>query len=405
MGIGADALTEPEFGWYMPTRGDGPYIGVKSERVVDTAYNIKVAQAVEQAGYTFALIPTGGNCSDAWIVGATLAAHTKVFKPLVAMRPGLIAPALAARIGATLDEVTGGRALINIVTGSSAEDMKSMGDPLAFDKESRYERTVEYINIVRKLWIHSAGGPIGHLLASHDGFKQIPRLDYKGKYFEIEGGVSYPPPVQRPHPPFYFGGSSPAAKRAAAEIADVYLMWAEPLDWIREQIAEVEHHRERLEEETGVRRHIRYGLRAQIVIRETEEEAWAAAWRIVSKIDPAVKAGLEGRQFYNVSTGQQRQNELRKLAETNNYVIGPNFWAGLAQVRGGGAMAFVGTPDQVADRLLEYTELGVTSFILSGYPNLEEAELSGPLLLPAFQRKWRAVRDRAEAAVATSRGT
>jgi alkanesulfonate monooxygenase len=169
---------EPEFGWYMPTRGDGPYVGVKSERVVDTAYQIKVAQAVEEAGYTFALIPTGGNCSDAWIVGATLAAHTKIFKPLVAMRPGLIAPALAARIGATLDEVTGGRALINIVTGSSPADMLSMGDELAFDKDARYERTLEYIKVVKQLWINSAAERGDQLLAAHDAFKHIEPLDH-----------------------------------------------------------------------------------------------------------------------------------------------------------------------------------------------------------------------------------
>lgn len=378
---------EPEFGWYMPTRGDGPYVGVKSERVVDIAYNIKVAQAVEEAGYTFALVPTGGNCSDAWIVGATLAAHTKIFKPLVAMRPGLIAPALAARIGATLDEATGGRALINIVTGSSPADMKSMGDELAFDKEARYERTLEYIKLVRELWIRSAAEAGDKLLAAHEPFRHIEPLDHEGKYFRLEGGISYPPPVQRPHPPFYFGGSSEAAKKAAAEIADVYLMWAEPVDWIREQIDEVERHRQALLERTGEDRFIRYGLRAQVVIRDTGEEAWAAARRIVSRIDPALKMNLEGQRFY-VSAGQQRQNELKKLAEDNDFVIGPNFWAGLAQVRGGGAMAFVGTPEQVADRLLEYVDIGVTSFILSGYPNLEEATISGTALLPVFRRKW-----------------
>ncbi|WP_248924285.1 LLM class flavin-dependent oxidoreductase [Paenibacillus hamazuiensis] len=381
-------LIEPEFGWYMPTRGDGPYIGVKPERVVDTAYMIRVAQAVEEAGYTFALIPTGGACTDAWIMGATLAAHTKVFKPLIAMRPGLIAPALAARMGATLDEVTGGRALFNIVTGSSAEDMKAMGDPLAFDKEARYERTAEYIKIVRQLWINSHNVEGNTLLANRSKEKEIERLDFSGKYFSLEGGVSYPAPVQRPHPPFYFGGSSVAAKRTAAEIADVYLMWAEPLDWIREQIEEVEYHRERLRVSQGIGRTIRYGMRAQVVIRDTEEEAWAAAKRIVSKVDPATLHETETRFLHAESEGQQRQNRVRQLAAKDDYVIGPNFWAGLSAIRGGGAMAFVGTPDQVADRLIEYIDIGVSSFILSGYPNLEEATLSGPLI-PAVRRKLR----------------
>ncbi|WP_256865493.1 LLM class flavin-dependent oxidoreductase [Paenibacillus sp. 32352] len=371
---------EPEFGWYMPTRGDGPYIGVKPERVVDTAYMIRVAQAVENAGYTFALIPTGGACTDAWVMGATLAAHTKIFKPLIAMRPGLIAPALAARMGASLDEVTGGRALFNIVTGSSAEDMKAMGDMLAYDKEARYERTTEYIKIVRQLWINSQGVRGNQLLANHSGEKEIELLDYSGKYFSLEGGVSYPSPVQRPHPPFYFGGSSAAAKRLAAEIADVYLMWAEPVDWIREQIEEVEYHRLRLKAEQGIDRTIRYGIRAQVFVRDTEEEAWEAAREIISKVDPVTLRETETRFQHAESEGQQRQNRVRQLAANNDYVIGPNFWAGLSSIRGGGAMAFVGTPDQVADRFIEFIDIGVSSFILSGYPNLEESSRSGAVI-------------------------
>lgn len=380
---------EPEFGWYMPTRGDGPYIGVKPDRVVDTAYLIRVAQAVEDAGYTFALIPTGGECSDAWIIGATLAAHTKTFKPLVAMRPGLIAPGLAARMGATLDEATGGRALINIVTGSSPEDMKSMGDPLAFDKDARYERTLEYIKIVRQLWTNSHGAPSGRALAEYGKANAIEPVNVEGKYFTIEGGVSYPPTVQKPHPPFYFGGSSTAAKKTAAEIADVYLMWAEPLDWIKEQIDEVEGYRRELLRTQGIDRTIRYGLRAQVVIRDTEEEAWEAASSIISKVDPSVKEASLTRHLGAVSTGQQRQNQVREQAAANDYVISPNFWAGLSIVRGGGAMAFVGTADQVADRLIEYVDIGISSFILSGYPNLEEATISGKSLIPAVRRKLR----------------
>jgi alkanesulfonate monooxygenase len=257
---------------------------------------------------------------------------------------------------------------------------------------------------VKQLWIRSAADRGERLLAAHDPLGHIPPLDHQGKYFRLEGGISYPPPVQRPHPPIYFGGSSEAAKKTAAAIADVYLMWAEPVEWIREQIDEVERRRREWFEATGEDRFIRYGLRAQVVIRDTEEEAWTAARRIVSRIDPALKQSREGQRFY-ISAGQQRQNELKKLSEANDYVIGPNFWAGLAQVRGGGAMAFVGTPEQVADRLLEYVGIGVTSFILSGYPNLEEASISGEALLPVFRRKWlerKRREDASNAAIAAS---
>ncbi|WP_312115641.1 LLM class flavin-dependent oxidoreductase [Brevibacillus reuszeri] len=378
-----------EFGWFIPTTGDGKHIGVEPERESTAAYMIEVAQAAEDAGFTFALIPTGGSCIDSWIVGSTIAAQTSVLKPLVAMRPGLIAPVLAARMAASLDQVSGGRALINVVTGGSPQDLLATGDPLAHDHDGRYERTREFLHIVKSVWTNSQAKKDKYL-ASNQAYHQVEPVHFTGKYYDIKGGASQPAPVQKPYPPLYFGGSSEAGKRVAVETADVYLMWAEPLDWIAEQIAEVEGLRQAYETEHGAGRELRYGLRAQVLVRPTEEEAWREAWEIISQVDQEALR-VSGRRFTQTdATNQKRQNDLRERSRDNDYILGPNLWSGLSIVRGGGAVQLVGTPEQVADRILEYIDLGISSFILSGYPHLEEAKITGELLLPVVKKKLEA---------------
>ncbi|MBB6637434.1 LLM class flavin-dependent oxidoreductase [Cohnella thailandensis] len=361
-----------EFGWFIPTTGDGPYIGIPPQREATQQYMTEVAQAAERAGYEFVLIPTGGDCLDAWVVGSWVAARTEKLKALVAMRPGLMSPVLAARMAATLDRVSEGRVLVNVVTGHYPADLQATGDPLSLSHDERYERTREFLHVVKGVWDPETPG----------GF------DYKGRYYDIQGGQSRPALVTAPYPPLYFGGSSVSGKKVAAELADVYLMWAEPLEWIGGQISEMEGYLDERSRETGeARRTLRYGLRAQLVVRETEEEAWRAAWSILSQADPALLSSREKLHSRTDATNQKRQMDLWNDSRDNDYVIGPNLWSGLSAVRGGGAVAFVGTPDQVSDRLLEFVDAGVTSFILSGYPHLEEAEISGRLLMPVVKRK------------------
>lgn len=362
-----------EFGWFIPTNGDGRYIGVKAEREPSQQYFVEVAQAAEEAGYEFALIPAGGDCWDGWIVGSWVASATTKLKPLIAMRPGLISPVLAARMASTLDRMSGGRALINVVTGHYPADLKATGDPLHGSHDERYERTKEFLEVVKGVWQQPADEGTG--------------FNFAGKHYEVEGGVSKPAPVQEPHPPLYFGGSSVAGKRVAAETADVYLMWTEPLDWIQGQIAEMETYLAELKEEKGIERELRYGIRAQVVVRETEEEAWAAAWNILSKADPEQLKAKEKLHNKTDATNQKRQMDLFSQSKEQDYVIGPNLWSGLSAIRGGGAVTFVGTPEQVSDRFIEFIDAGVTSFILSGYPHLEEAKISGELLLPLVKQK------------------
>ncbi|WP_067621003.1 LLM class flavin-dependent oxidoreductase [Alicyclobacillus acidiphilus] len=372
---------EIEFGWFIPTSGDGPYIGVPPEREATLDYMIDVAQAAEAAGFTFALIPTGSTCIDGWVLAGAIVARTKTFKPLVAMRPGFISPVLAARMAGSLDYISNGRALINVVTGDSAIDLKAMGDPLHDNHDARYDRTLEFVQVVKNVWEKSIDNGKNYFAGD--------RVKFEGEYYQVESVASYPAPVQRPHPPLYFGGSSPAGKRVASKVADVYLMWAEPLEWIKEQIQEMEDLRRVESERTGQARAIRYGLRAQVLVRETAEEAWQAARNIVSRADPASYAMAKSYHNKTDATNQKRQNQLRDMSEQTDGIVGPNLWAGLSAIRGGGALMFVGTPDEVADRLIEFVDIGISAFILSSYPHLEEVTTTGQLLLPVFEDKIR----------------
>ncbi|WP_172256345.1 LLM class flavin-dependent oxidoreductase [Saccharibacillus deserti] len=394
-----------EFGWFLPTAGDGKYVGVEPERPATLQYLTEVAQTAEAAGFEFVLIPTGGACLDAWVVGSAVMARTTALRPLVAVRPGLTAPVLSARMGAALDQLSGGRAMINVVTGSSVQDLEELGDPLAHSHDERYERADEYLQVMRQTWANGdkpqasefvsgkaasdrsaqAAGAAASVRPSSDSAANEP---FRGKHYTFDRLSSSPRTVQDPHPPFYLGGSSPAAKRVAIKHADTFLMWGEPHAWIEEQIAEIESLRQQYEEESGEPRELRYGLRAQVLVRDTEEEAWAAAWDIISKVSPEAIEKAEREFAATDATNQRRQNELRELSKADRFVAGPNLWTGLSVVRSGGAILIVGTADQVSQRLIEYAELGVSTFILSGYPHLEEAEIFGREALPLFKQKW-----------------
>ncbi|BBI35517.1 LLM class flavin-dependent oxidoreductase [Cohnella abietis] len=378
---------EVEFGWYIPTYGDGNHVGVRPERETDLSYIIQLAQHAEKAGFTFALIPTGGTCLDAWVVGSAIISSTTTFRPLIAMRPGLVSPVLAARMAASFDYLSQGRLLINVVTGSSAKDLRMMGDPLADSHDERYERTREFLQIVKGLWANSSVNNENDFFAVNEPYQDIEPLQFTGNHYNLEAVASYPATQQRPHPPLYFGGSSASGKRVAAELADVYLMWAEPLNWIQEQIGEMEALRNEQQEATGIRRPLKYGLRVQILVRQTEEEAWRDAWEIISKVNNVAIEQAEERFTKSDAVNQIRQNKLRTYSKENQYLLGPNLWSGLSTVRSGGSLMLVGTPDQVSDRIIEYIRIGVSSFILSGFPHLEEADIAGELLLPLIKEK------------------
>ncbi|WP_416048851.1 FMNH2-dependent alkanesulfonate monooxygenase [Cupriavidus basilensis] len=356
--------------WFIPTHGDSRYLGTsEGAREVNIDYLKQIATAADTLGYEGVLIPTGRSCEDPWVVASTLAAVTSRLRFLVAVRPGLMAPTLAARMAATFDRLSGGRLLVNLVTGGDVSELE--GDGLFLDHAGRYEASAEFIRIWREV-----------LAASHESAE----LDYEGKHLKVKGAKVLFPPLQRPHPPVYFGGSSAAAHELAAEQVDTYLTWGEPPAEVARKLADV---RQRAAHHG---RSVKFGIRLHVIVRETEDEAWAAADRLISKLDDATVARAQAVIGKMDSEGQRRMAALhaggggRSRAELE---ISPNLWAGVGLVRSGAGTALVGDPHIVAARIKEYAALGIDTFVLSGYPHLEEAYRFAELVFPLLPRSVR----------------
>ncbi|SPA37153.1 alkanesulfonate monooxygenase, FMNH(2)-dependent [Cupriavidus taiwanensis] len=357
--------------WFIPTHGDSRYLGTsEGARAVGFDYLRQVAVAADTLGYEGVLIPTGRSCEDPWVVASALAAVTQRLKFLVAVRPGLMAPTLAARMAATFDRISSGRLLINLVTGGDRAELE--GDGLFLDHTARYEASAEFLRIWRQV-----------LAASHDGDK----VDYQGRHLSVKGATVLYPPLQRPHPPVYFGGSSAPAHALAGEQVDTYLTWGEPPAAVAQKLDDVRRHAAR----HG--RTVKFGIRLHVIVRETDDAAWAAAEDLISRLDDDTVARAQA-VFANMdSEGQRRMAALhaggtRRTREALE--ISPNLWAGVGLVRGGAGTALVGDPHTVAERLREYAELGIDTFVLSGYPHLEEAYRFAELVFPLLPRAVRA---------------
>ncbi|TDQ37723.1 FMNH2-dependent alkanesulfonate monooxygenase [Aureibacillus halotolerans] len=341
--------------WFIPTHGDGRYLGTTDgARPVDAKYMRQIAQAVDALGYEGVLLPTGSSCEDPWIAASTLLPVTERLKFLVAVRPGLMSPTVAARMASTFDRLSGGRLLINVVAGGDPVELA--GDGLFLDHDTRYELTNEFLHIWRK----ELAGETVH---------------FDGKHLKIDGGKVVYPPLQEPHPPLWFGGSSDAAVDVAAKHSEVYLTWGEPPHAVKEKIAKV---RAAASKEG---RTVRFGMRLHIIVRETEEQAWKDAEALIRHVDQAAIEDAQRIFARFDSVGQQRMSQLNQTSR-NDLEIYPNLWAGVGLVRGGAGTALVGDPDTVAERIKEYEELGIETLILSGYPHLEEAYRVAELLFP-----------------------
>lgn len=341
--------------WFFPTHGDGRYLGTPiGGRAITPDYLKQLAIAIDSLGFAGALLPTGRSCEDAWIVASSLIHFTKRMKFLVAIRPGLSTPGLAARMAATFDRLSQGRLLINVVTGGDPVELA--GDGLHLDHDARYDLTDEFLSI----WREVMAGEVAN---------------YEGAYLNVKGGKLMFPAVQSPYPPLYFGGSSPAAKQIAAKHVDLYLTWGEPPEQVAEKIAEVR----QLAAAQG--RTLRFGIRLHVIVRETTDEAWDVAHRLIRHLDDETIAAAQAALSRTDSEGQRRMMQLHN-GSRESLEISPNLWAGVGLVRGGAGTALVGDPDTVAARMLEYAELGIDTFILSGYPHLEEAYRVAELLFP-----------------------
>jgi alkanesulfonate monooxygenase len=355
------------FHWFLPTNGDSrhvvggghgtPVTAAGGDRPPSIGYLTQIARAAEDLGFVGALTPTGAWCEDAWLTTAMLSQQTERLKFLVAFRPGFVSPTLAAQMASTYQRQTGGRLLLNVVTGGESREQRAYGDFL--DKESRYARTGEFLEIVRGLW---AGDTV----------------DLAGEHLQVQDArlARLPDPV----PEVYFGGSSPVAGEIAARHSDVYLTWGEPPAQVAEKIAWIRG----LAEKEG--RTVRFGIRLHVITRDTAEQAWAEADRLLQGFDPATVRSVQEGLARSESEGQQRMLALHG-GSSSSLEIHPNLWAGIGLVRGGAGTALVGSHDEVADRVEEYHRLGIDEFVLSGYPHLEEAYWFGEGVLPRLQAR------------------
>ncbi|VDC11877.1 Methanesulfonate monooxygenase [Klebsiella pneumoniae] len=272
--------------WFLPTHGDGRYLGTtEGGRPVDLPYLQQVALAADSLGYYGVLIPTGKSCEDSWLVASALAPLTRRLRYLVAVRPGLQPPTLAARMAATLDRLSEGRLLINVVTGG--DPVENKGDGIFLSHSERYQVTREFLDVYTRLL-------------------RGEKVDYHGEHIHVEGAEVLFPPVQENGPPLYFGGSSDAAIDVAAEQIDSYLTWGEPPELVAEKLAVV---RERA---AARGRTLQYGIRLHVIVRETEEEAWAAADRLIAHLDDDTIAQAQKIFARMDSAGQARMSALHQ---------------------------------------------------------------------------------------------
>lgn len=341
------------FHWFLPTAGDGrsvveyskvnPVSATGALRPPSIDYLAHVARTAEYAGFTGVLTPTGTWCEDAWLTTAALIRETKTLRFLVAFRPGVISPTLAAQMAATYQRISGGRLLLNVVTGGDTVEQERFGD--FADHDQRYARTEEFLAIVRGAW---TGHP----------------FDFSGQHYSVVGAqVSTAPD---PVPQVYFGGSSAAALPVAAKQADVYLTWGEPPAAVAQKIGRVR----ALAEAEG--RDIRFGIRLHVITRDASADAWGEAQKLLDAMDPALIASAQSQLAASESEGQRRMRALHG-GRTDSLEVSPNLWAGIGLTRAGAGTALVGSHEEVADRIEEYGALGISEFILSGYPHVEEA--------------------------------
>ena len=361
-----------KFFWFLPTNGDSRSIVALSHtathqsipngyRPASRRYLAEVARAADRLGFEGVLTPTGTFCEDAWLSAAALLSETERLKFLVAFRPGLVPPTLAAQQAATLQRFSDGRLLLNVVSGGEDAEQQRFGDWL--DHDQRYARTAEFVKIVKDIWTHDS-------------------VDFDGDHYRIrDGRVSEPP---NPLPQLYFGGSSPAALPIAAQYMDSYLTWGERPADVAKKVADVK------ARAAKHGRTVKFGIRLHVIVRETEEEAWADADRLISRLDDEVVSKAQAAFARMDSEGQRRMAALHAGGAKRSRAdleISPNLWAGVGLVRGGAGTALVGNPQQVAARIQEYADLGLENFIFSGYPHLEEAYRFAELVFPLLPRR------------------
>lgn len=357
--------------WFLPTFGDsrttmsgGDAAGIHyGERAGSLSYLTQLVVAAESNGVESVLTPTGMFCEDAWVAAAALIARTSRLKFLVAVRPGLVSPTVIAQQAATFQKLSGGRLNINVVVGGEDDEQRAFGDDST--KEQRYWRADEVLRVVGALWRGET-------------------VDFDGEYVQVEGAKLKDVPV--PVPPIFFGGSSPTGIEVASRHAQVYLTWGEPPAQAAEKI-------ERVRDAARVHgRALEYGIRLHVIARDTADQAWAVAQKLIDAIDPEDVRQIQRDLHKSQSEGQRRMTEIQdsltpfnRGTNARDLEIAPNLWAGVGLVRGGAGTALVGSYEEVAQRIVEYQDVGFNHFVLSGYPHLEESFHVGEGVIPALK--------------------
>lgn len=334
--------------WFLPMKHDPRHLGIGTspQRQADLPYMTDVARAVERNGFESILLATGRSALETWLLAASLIQSTHALKFLVAMRPGYTLPALTAQMASTFQALSGNRLYLNLVSGSFDDEQRAYGDFL--DKNARYARTAEFMDLLLRCW---QGAP----------------LNFQGEYYQLQDdhwGEALPC-----RPKLFFGGSSPAAQQVAARFADVQLMYGEPPPLAAEHIKRVQ----ALADEQG--RRLEFGIRIQVIARETSAEAWQAARRLLQDLTQADIDRHQQQLKRRQSVGQARVQTLHagRLDEQALHIY-PGMWAGTGLVwGGGGSTAMVGSYQEVAELIEEYQQIGIKHFILSGLPVLESA--------------------------------
>lgn len=355
------ARGDVEFGWFVPTYGDGATLTDPASMVPPSnELFVKVAVAAENAGFEYLLVPVAAPCWDAWISTAMLVPQTTSIDMLVAARPGVIAPTLMAKMISTFDQMSGGRIRINLIAGGGVRE--SRADGVYLDHDERYAFMDETVTLMKKCW--SERRP----------------FDFEGKHIKVENADVRPKPFQNPHPPFYIGGISPAAVEVGTRHADVYLFWSNTFEQIGADLETVR----QAAKASGRTQPLRYGLRSHVLVRETVDEAHAAAEALIAGASDRMR-DVRQSQLGNQSHADARMREVAAAQPEGDHWLSETLWAGITTIRHGAGVTIVGSAEQVIDTIGGYIDLGITSFCLSGYPHDEEATRFGELVMPAFR--------------------